>query len=283
MKTVVVSNKLQTVPCGKCLACLSKARQDWAFRLRQEHRYSKGALFITLTYHPKFCPRQLEKEHVQLFMKRLRKHEKGNKVRYFLVGEYGSRRRRPHYHILLFNCDLSGETVRKAWRAPKSKESYGIVHIGRVNSKSIAYCLKYIVQPHLKPKGLTPPFRLMSRSYGIGGMYLSQEMIDWHRQLDANWVTEDKIKMRMPRYYKDKIWYRKVIKSADLTEERIIEHPRRASLMDQAKWDGIKRKRREQRWFSQTFGKDKGRLKMAEMRNAVIQRIKVKVAYSQIL
>lgn len=260
------NNKRQIVPCGKCLACLSNKRRDWIFRLQKEHRASKGALFITLTYHPKYCPDQLEKKHLQLFMKRLRKRE-NDKIRFYAVGEYGSNTGRPHYHVLLFNCDLSGETIRKSWRS-KDGDDIGHVHIGRVSEASIAYCTKYVVQPISDLKGKQKPFALMSRGYGLGLSYLSDAIVEWHRKGDRNYTIVNGVECRLPRYYKEKIWYRE-------------EDKKRIS--DISKWKAIKRSRENLRIFVKEFGAENAKEKMAEMRNAALAQIKSKVAFTQIL
>ena len=89
------------VPCGKCIACLHNKRSDWQFRLRQEHKASKSSMFVTLTYRRKFLPEggSLSKRDLQLFLKRLRKKDESVKIRYYAVGEYGSQRKRAHYHL----------------------------------------------------------------------------------------------------------------------------------------------------------------------------------------
>lgn len=192
-------------------------------------------------------------------MKRLRKHEKGNKIRYFLVGEYGSRYGRPHYHLLLFNCDLSGETVRKAWNL--TGEPIGIVHIGRVTESSIAYCTKYMVQPS---KAGEKPFCLMSRGYGIGGHYLSDEIVDWHRSGLKNYVLLNGVKNRLPRYYKEKIFY-----------------GQQKELVSQKSFlEGQKAKEENLRVFTELYGKD-AEARMKEQRNAFLEKIHTKVAFTQ--
>lgn len=264
--TVSVTNKYakvenevnHKVPCGKCLPCLSNKRRDWIFRLEQEHKYSHGALFVTLTYHPKYCPYEIKKRHLQLFIKRLRKHDTQNRVRYFAVGEYGTKRKRPHYHALLFNVDLSGTTVRKAWR-------FGEVHIGNVTPSSVAYCTKYIVQPEQKTPDKQPPFTLMSRAYGIGGRYLSDAMVDWHRNNSANYTIVNGVKNRLPRFYKTKIWYRQKDK------EKI------SKLSQQ---QAQQQRDNETKFFKEKFG-IKAEARRAEMRLAAIQLIKSKVAYTE--
>lgn len=103
-----------TVPCGKCVACLVNKRGDWIFRLQMEMKFSKRkALFVTLTYDQKHCPEKLDKRHLQLFLKRLRKHYPAGQIRYYAVGEYGSKMGRPHYHLILFGAQEL--FVRKYW------------------------------------------------------------------------------------------------------------------------------------------------------------------------
>lgn len=269
---IIWNNKKHVVSCGKCLACLSNKRRDWIFRLTQEHKASKGALFITLTYHSKYCPDELSKKHLQLFMKRLRKREIGNRIRYYAVGEYGSKTGRPHYHILLFNCDLSGETIRKSWK-------FGIVHIGQVTEASIAYCTKYVIQP--TSESTKKSFSLMSRGYGIGLSYLTDSMAEWHRNNDRNYTMVNGIKNRLPRFYKEKIWPRITAKDEWLQTVVKYQHPNRDRVNHKSKWDAIKLQRKELRAYVKKYGIKNAKRKMTERRDAVINRIRVKVAFTQ--
>ena len=107
------------VPCGKCPECLANKRSQWSFRLSQELKYTEfNSFFITLTYDDLHLPfaipeigsnmvgsPTLVKSDLQLFFKRLRKKLATN-IRYYAVGEYGSRTSRPHYHAIVFNIDL---------------------------------------------------------------------------------------------------------------------------------------------------------------------------------
>lgn len=257
------------VPCGKCLACLSNKRSEWAFRLEQEHKFSKSALFITLTYDQNHYPTNgsLCKKHVQDYLKRLRK-ENGKvsncKVRYYGVGEYGTVYGRAHYHILLFNT--SEEIARSVWRDSKG-ESIGLVHCGKVTAASVAYVLKYLVQPssEAEKESMERPFALMSRGYGIGARYLSDEMVAWHREDDRNYCIREGVKIRLPRFYKTKIWY----------SENDRERVSKASLLKSLE-DSIQ----EIQFYKDRFG-DQYEKRMTEFRDAVISRIKLKVAYTQ--
>lgn len=253
------------VPCGKCLPCLSNKRADWSFRLGIEHRYSKSSYFVTLTYSPKFLPEHgVSKRHVQLFMKRLRKKSQA-KIRYYLVGEYGSLTGRPHYHIILFNFDGHEKHIQSAW-STRSNEPFGTVHIGRVTQASIMYCTKYVIQRvYMVPKDMSKPFAVMSRSFGIGLWYLTDSMLEWHRAGKRNYTMLHGEKRRLPRYYKDKIWY---------------DPDERARISDASKWEAIKAEREADRELIK-MGYADPRIIKAEMRNAVFERMKEKIAFTQ--
>ena len=118
------------VPCGKCVGCLAKKRDDWSFRLQVEHRHSDLTILFTLTYNDKNVPVKLitasapsvtddvvrfgslqnsndyvkivHKRDIQTFIKRFRFNNPFWNVRYFITAEYGPTTLRPHYHGLFF-------------------------------------------------------------------------------------------------------------------------------------------------------------------------------------
>lgn len=214
-----------TVPCSRCPQCIARRISGWSFRLMKEDRVSTSAHFITLTYATEHLQRTknnfrtLSKRDLQLFFKRLRKRN-SNKLKYYACGEYGGIGRRPHYHIILFNADIS--TISHAW-------TLGNIHYGTVTGASIGYCLKYMCKPKNKQThkrdDRVPEFALMSKS--LGASYLTEEMRKWHEaKLTERMycVIEDGKKISMPRYYKDKIYpdyLRKVVSEAQ--QERICQ------------------------------------------------------------
>lgn len=179
----------------------------WSFRLMQEERHALSSFFITLTYDTKYVPiskkgyMSLDKRHIQLFMKKLRKDNK-NKLKYYICGEYGSKTDRPHYHMILFNVDIS--TIQENW-------AMGQIHYGGVSEASVGYTLKYMMKEKKIPKHQNDDrvreFSLMSK--GLGIKYLTKEMIQWH---NADYVNrlycniKGGKKISMPRYYKDRIF-----------------------------------------------------------------------------
>lgn len=191
---------------------MKRRTSGWSFRLIKEGERSSTALFVTLTYDTKYVPitdngyMSLSKADVQKFMKRLRKLS-DSKLKYYLCGEYGTMKMRPHYHLIIFNADR--EKVELAWSLGKKK--LGDIYIGEVNEASIGYTLKYMSKPGKIPLHANDDrikeFSLMSK--GLGSNYLTHKMVKWHKNDLKNRCFVpmiDNKKIAMPRYYKDKIY-----------------------------------------------------------------------------
>lgn len=114
----IAESFFSVVPCGHCDSCIYSKCNELAFRCQLELTQSCSCLFLTLTYQNSKLPAlerdgysTLEYRDFQLFMKRLRiqldKMQHTNKIKYFVCGEYGGLTHRPHFHVLLFNLDLS--------------------------------------------------------------------------------------------------------------------------------------------------------------------------------
>lgn len=214
-----------SVPCGNCAFCMATRRSDWALRIHYEHRQHLDAKFITLTYanpHLKWKNgiSQLDKGDLQKFFKRVRKV---SKCRYYAVGEYGSKTYRPHYHILLFGR-VSEKLIRDCW-------DLGQVHIGGVSSRSVMYCLGYMVNGKhwTMTKGRVRPFCTMSRRPGIGASYLTPAMIAWHKSDRKNYAVLDGVKRHLPRYYKEKIF-------SKIDRVRIAVRDQKAAFKRDVEW-----------------------------------------------
>jgi hypothetical protein len=183
----------------------------------KEGERSETALFVTLTYDTKYVPltkngfMTLNKRDIQTYMKRLRKLT-DKKLKYYVCGEYGSKRYRPHYHLIIFNADPLD--VEKAWSFYKAGVGYvpiGSIYIGEVNEASIGYTLKYMQKPGKIPRHKNDDrlkeFSLMSK--GLGQNYLTNNMINWHKNDLVNRMYVPLVggkKISMPRYYKDKVY-----------------------------------------------------------------------------
>lgn len=213
------------VPCGKCLPCQKKRRSDWSLRLEHEYLFADSAFFVTLTYNDASVPRTkegyltLNKKHLQHYIKRLRndnvhylsktykvpKKEVKNvskPIRYYAIGEYGSKTRRPHYHILIFNYDINNITpIRDQWKNTQTGIKYGHVDIGTVSGASINYVTKYMFKYHGKKDKRVKPFSLMSKKPIIGHAYL--ENYGTHHIKNDTLITADGngVERRLPKAY----------------------------------------------------------------------------------
>lgn len=195
------------VPCGRCYDCKMRSINQWIFRIQQEELASQTSYFVTLTYSTTEVPitksgyMTLHYKDVQDFWKRLRKISPGLKIKYFVVGEYGSKRMRPHYHAIVLNAQMSN--VAKAW-------TKGDVHFGSVSGASIAYTLKYMLKESKIPQhpkdDRVREFRKMSK--GLGECYLSKEIRKFHLQRPNDFFVRNVQGhiIAMPRYYRIKIY-----------------------------------------------------------------------------
>jgi len=224
-----LSKRYIAVPCGRCATCLQRKRSDWTIRIKEELKNSIGSAFVTLTYQTKFLPVTengeitLSKRDLQLFLKRLRKHIS---FKYYAVGEYGTERNRPHYHIIFLGIghDLIHfqKLVEKSWS--ENGELIGRIDTGNGTGASVNYCAGYIINRYdFINSEIVAPFALASKSLGI--TYVDK-MRDWHTaDLNRQYVPgENGAKYPLPRYYKQKLFtdeQKREIKK--LHEKRILE------------------------------------------------------------
>lgn len=211
------------IPCGKCGFCLQNKRKEWSFRLQKEYRYHESSRFLTLTYDNENLPLAqignklfgvLRKKDFQDFMKRLRKAQhsvKGApKIKYYAVGEYGSKTSRPHFHAIVFGLHPKlYDKIEKIW-------DKGNTDVGDVNNDSIDYITKYVINRHEELEHNYPPFALISK--GIGLKHLEENY--------DNYRTESTVRSArgypqvMPKYYRDKLEQNKVTNDLRISRYR---------------------------------------------------------------
>lgn len=97
------------VQCNHCLSCLIRRQLAWTIRLMLEQQDSESSTFVTLTYGKESHTGTLVYQHVQGFLKRLRKNIP-SPVRFFCAGQYGELRGREHWHLCLFG--VSSEMLK---------------------------------------------------------------------------------------------------------------------------------------------------------------------------
>lgn len=184
------------LPCGKCLGCQMDKAKEWTLRCRLEIQQHKATVFVTLTYDAEHLPddRQLNKEHLQLWLKRLRKALGAKRpIRFFACGEYGEDNKRPHYHALLFGAsEADRATIDRTW-------GMGRTQCVAVTPARVAYVAGYVQK---KLDGIhdtkkRPPFIQMSRRPGIGG-HARKHSTSWR-----DYAVLDGKKMKTPRFLHD--------------------------------------------------------------------------------
>lgn len=201
------------VPCGRCMRCKATNSASWLFRLQQEVNVNSYPWYVTFTYNDNHLPKiwtndgnevmTLDYEDIKKYFKRLRKNTKLDNIRYFCVGEYGSKRGRPHYHAIIFNVPNMQDIVDN-WNAK------GFVYVEPFNPMlgGGAYLTKYLCKDvsDFNKKEIVKPKLLVSK--GFGKQYITEAVKNWHLEnpYQNSYVVANGQKVPMPRYLKDKIF-----------------------------------------------------------------------------
>ena len=135
-------------PCGQCFPCRVNQSRVWTHRLLLEQTQHGESCFTTLTYNDANIPENgnLDKTHLQKFLKRLRKNVSHKKLRFFAVGEYGAKSYRPHYHLALFGIGINhADTINSSWNSGEyAGDQRGYTLTGDLNKDSARYMTGYI-------------------------------------------------------------------------------------------------------------------------------------------
>lgn len=171
------------LPCGKCLGCRLRQRQDWETRMLMESKTLAPAWFLTITWNQEYVPGMIRatgevvrgavhqwtrgevpnivqillQEDMVLFNKRLRKkQETSNKwgldLRYFYCGEYGENTGRPHHHGIYYGLEIP-DLKKKRGNNPyfESEElnriwGMGSIIIAEASAETMAYVAGYVTK-----------------------------------------------------------------------------------------------------------------------------------------
>lgn len=255
----VGNGDVMELACGRCIGCKMDRRRSWAIRIMHEASLYDCNYFFTLTYDDgklaamnRFLDPSLEYRDFQLFMKRLRKKLK-SRIRFFCAGEYGGQFKRPHFHAIMFNCELKDTQryVNDTLRSSVVEAAWGVgdVVIGNVSAKSAAYVAGYTLKKvhgaaaadHYEDvvsvrtgelSARRPEFVAMSLKPGIGA--------EWYRKFAGDLFPADRavaegVCYKVPRYYWKKfkdsadplvveeIEYERYLKAAEHVDDRTIE------------------------------------------------------------
>ena len=195
-------------PCGKCIECRLKKSIEWSYRICNELSLYDENMMITLTYNDDNLPKdgKIRYRDVQLFIKRLRKFFGSRSLRYFACAEYGKKRLRPHYHIIIFGKMFDDLYFFKKdhkgtflYRSPRLEKLwiFGFSSVITDITQDVAiYCAKYLQKD--SPNG-DKPFCRMSLKPGIGAGFLKDDKINSILYSDKIYLNGHYIKT--PRYY----------------------------------------------------------------------------------
>lgn len=208
------------LPCGNCLGCRTDLATDWAHRAQLELTNWKHNCFLTLTYDDTHLPEggHLRPRDLQKFIKRLRRgldrqdtailSDPGG-IRYLASGEYGETTLRPHFHLLLFNCNFADKhRVAKNLEESPALMKYwkkGAHRIGELTGASANYVAQYSLKKlKASPDGVRhdaygeiykQPFMRMSLKPPIGKAWVDKHKND----LQHGYLVRDARKKRIPR------------------------------------------------------------------------------------
>lgn len=155
------------VPCRKCWACLKNKTNILVGKTLMEYAQSDWAFALTLTYDDKIIKRNHElgldaakvihKPDFQNFMAYVRKeHSRANEKRntlavrcsYLVAGEYGERKRRSHFHVILMGDGIPPRvTPIRTEKAYMPAWPWGFTFSDIVASdRTVHYVAKYLVK-----------------------------------------------------------------------------------------------------------------------------------------
>lgn len=273
------------LPCGKCIGCRMDYSRMWMARITKEASLYANNCFLTLTYNEENLPikdvinketgelitgHPLVKEHLQKFIKRLRRnyeyHKKHTGIRFYACGEYGGRSMRPHYHLALFNIDtttwgdikqignnkqgdalFTSERIEKIW-------GKGFITIGDLTPQSAAYIARYMLKKqkgdgkawYYESRGIVTEYTSMSVKPGISAI--------WYEQNKDKYWLQDKIivpqRNKAPATVKTPQYFDKLLEKEDPEKLKNIKESRQRRGEQQRKiraqqstlneWDQLK-------------------------------------------
>lgn len=249
-------------PCRKCISCRMAFASEKAVRCMLEAKQHERNCFITLTYSDEnLKSNKLVKTDIDNFIKRLRSHifeeklkqifpnveiqsdrrkfyrslheatrktiHKNISISIFGAGEYGEKKLRPHWHLIIFNFapndlvrdkkndlgdDLfTSETINKLWGLNDPKDAPCLV--GKVTLKSAGYCARYSLKKLSHGHDGTHDFEPIPKrgsKNAIGKTWIEKNFQD---VLNTGYITlydpvESKLTQHpVPRYFDD--WLKK--------------------------------------------------------------------------
>jgi len=150
--------------CGSCKQCSARKRRHWLGRIAAESHTADWLRFVTLTYNVDHVAEgyELPKQHPRRWLEYLRRKQ-DLPVRAFIVGEYGDKTARPHWHALLFgygsppDIPLGVSSTFQGWTRGNSQWEKP-----RAVASAAKYCYDYLDKGGVR----------LQPSQGMGKQYL---------------------------------------------------------------------------------------------------------------
>lgn len=159
-------------PCGQCQNCRINKRRDWQARLLLEAATHEHGIFVTLTFAEFGVPSVLRRPYIKEFIHGL--SQAVPSLRFYAVGEYGTKHGRAHFHVHLFSdVPILNDLLYKNW-------PFGRIHVGDTEPASLDYVLGYLLKAskvfRWPVEKQFPEFRYYSQ--GLGKHALPHLLID---------------------------------------------------------------------------------------------------------
>lgn len=231
-------------PCGKCLPCLRRYANEWAFRAMCEAETSVSTHFFTLTYDEDRLPLirgepSLRFDDWTKFFHNVRHYLPP--LRMFGCGEYGDRFGRPHYHFIgYFSEAIQAEEANDIIQ---SKWDYGYTHSDPyVGAPQAKYVAKYLLKKKLLDYGDCEPAQArMSRMPGLAHDWCLRNQKTLLRIRDSKQLVihdHQGTPYPIPRFIKKFCYSHKDMEENRLVWQRIWDHDDNVRLRQRGDVDG---------------------------------------------
>lgn len=250
------------VPCGKCAECLKSRQNAWKLRLMEEADNWANLFFFTLTYNDGALPVTEDglstacKRDIQLWLKKFRMSYRRMfdcdfLGKYFICAEYGPNgTHRPHYHgLLMTDCPKQiVDSLFADWRSNKGFVDVSLIEAVQGERQAVAnYVSKYCCKGEFASRRADIEAGLIEKAWiicskGIGSTYperMRSYHLPFHRKfvvsneeadcvLDRQFVcfsvANKNFKYRMPRYYKERLYFAKMPFEVDVWDKKQMKY-----------------------------------------------------------
>lgn len=209
------------LPCRKCVHCRLETAREKAIRCFHHAQFYEGKnIFLTLTYDEENLesPRLIYR-HWQNFMKALRSDvgsHPDDRISVMVTGEYGEKRKRPHWHAILFNYRPEDESPARrtelghsVYESQKLNELWGrgLTEYGDVTLESASYVARYSAKKLVHGSDNEHEFHPIHRTSSKNAIGLPWIQKYWRQTFQNGYVVlPNGRRAGIPRFYED--WFR---------------------------------------------------------------------------